>query len=213
MRRPTTVLAVLALLVVTGCGAQTPDAGAPAATEATASATPSVAASAQAAPRPIPVPQLQPVNVPAARKPTRVLIPAIKVDAGLELLGIGAGRTIDVPKDPALAGWLQAGPAPGDPGPAVLAGHVDSKDGPAVFYRLSELKAGEIITVKRGDGTAVAFHVDSVEQFSKTAFPTARVYGPTPVPSLRLITCAGTYDKASGYRDNIVVFASRVAAR
>lgn len=151
-----------------------------------------------------------PVTVPAARIPSRVLIPSIGVDSGLEFLGIAADRTIGVPKNPALAGWLRGGPAPGDPGPAIVAGHVDSKRGPAVFYRLSELRPGQVITVRRADRTQVQFRVDAVEQFAKSGFPTARVYGPTPVPSLRLITCAGTYDKSAGYRDNIVVFASLV---
>lgn len=202
MRR---IATLLVLVVIAGCGAAPPEAAGP-------PASPGTSPSASASRRLIPVPQLLPVDVPAARRPARLQIPAIGVDTGLETLGIRSDRTIDVPKDPAMAGWLRGGPAPGDPGPAIVAGHVDSRTGPAVFYRLSELKPGQVVTVRRGDRSTVQFRIDSVEQFSKSAFPTAQVYGPAPVPSLRLITCAGAYDKASGYRDNIVVFASRLTA-
>jgi sortase (surface protein transpeptidase) len=104
---------------------------------------------------------------------------------------------------------MTAGPVPGDPGPAVIAGHVDSRAGPAVFFRLRELRPGDKVTVRRSDGRAVAFTVDEVDRYPKDAFPTSAVYGPAPGSELRLITCGGSFDAAKrSYRDNVVVYAS-----
>jgi sortase (surface protein transpeptidase) len=101
---------------------------------------------------------------------------------------------------------------PGDVGPSLLAGHVDSRTGPAVFYRLRELRGGDRIVVERSDGRTATFEVDRVEQVSKSSFPTRRVYGATPRPELRLITCGGTFDASSGhYLSNVVVYAHLTA--
>jgi sortase (surface protein transpeptidase) len=108
------------------------------------------------------------------------------------------------------AGWFVDGTLPGDIGPAVIAGHVDSLTGPAVFWRLHELRSGDFVWVTRSDRTVARFRVIEVAQHPRAAFPTARVYGPTPEAALRLITCAGDYDRDRGeYRDNIVVYAVR----
>ncbi|GAA4697872.1 class F sortase [Phytohabitans rumicis] len=139
--------------------------------------------------------------------PTRVRIPRIGVDSSLAVLGLEASGALRPPDKYGQAGWYGGGPAPGDVGPAVLAGHVDSKSGPAVFYRLHELRAGDVVEVSRG-ADRVAFRVTSVTRYPKDKFPTAAVYGPTPGPELRLVTCGGTFDRGRGsYRDNIVVFA------
>jgi sortase (surface protein transpeptidase) len=91
----------------------------------------------------------------------------------------------------------------------VIAGHVDSTTGPAVFYRLRELRPGQRIAVPRADGSVIQFAVTEVRQYAKDAFPTAEVYGPVPEPELRLVTCGGSFDRARGsYRDNVVVFAT-----
>jgi LPXTG-site transpeptidase (sortase) family protein len=97
--------------------------------------------------------------------------------------------------------------APGDPGPALIAGHVDSRTGPAVFYRLHQLGAGDVVQVQRG-GRWLSFRVVSTEQYAKDEFPTDKVYRPTPGPELRLITCGGEFNHARrSYRDNIVIYA------
>ncbi len=97
---------------------------------------------------------------------------------------------------------------PGRLGPAVIAGHVDSRSGPAVFYRLRELRPGDLVVVERADGTRLRFLVERVDRFPKAGFPTAAVFGPVPSAALRLITCAGDFDRASGhYLDNLVVSA------
>ena len=178
----------------------TPATGAPTATPSGARADPGVS---------VPAPAAAAVAVADGLKPLRIAIPAIGVDSTLTDLGIAGDGTIEVPTDYAQAGWLDTSPAPGQRGPAVVAGHVDSKQGPAVFFKLSKLSAGDAITVTRRDGSTVTFTVDGVQRFAKSAFPTAATYGPVPGPALRLITCAGAYDSsAGGYQDNVVVFAS-----
>ena len=144
--------------------------------------------------------------------PVRLKIPSIGVDTGLQRLGKEPDGTVAVPGGRHQwdeAGWYSGGPRPGDPGSAVILGHVDSKsDGPAVFYRLRELRRGDQIKVVRGDGSVVRFTVDRVEQYPKTRFPTDDVYYPTGTPRLRLVTCGGTFDyEQRSYRSNVIVFA------
>jgi sortase (surface protein transpeptidase) len=141
-----------------------------------------------------------------AGPPTRLRIPAIGVDSPLERLHLDAHGALTPPSFP-HAGWYADGPAPGDIGPAVLAGHVDSTSGPAVFYRLGALRGGDTVDVER-DGRWLTFTVVDVRRYPKNAFPTAAVYGPTPDPQLRLITCSGEFDRARhSYLDNTVVYA------
>lgn len=151
---------------------------------------------------------------PAARStatPTRVDIPAIGVSSGLEDLHRGAAGELDPPKDWDSAGWFSDGIVPGQVGPAVIAGHVDSPTSAAVFFRLDELVPGDRITVTMSDGTDRVFQVQRSERAAKSAFPTSDVYGTSPTPALRLITCDGTFDTATGhYTDNLIVFATLV---
>lgn len=147
--------------------------------------------------------------VDPADVPVEVSIPAIGVSSSLVDLGIARDGTLEVPVDYDQAGWLAEGPAPGERGPAVIAGHVDSKAGPAVFAELDRLEVGDTIDVTRADGSTLTFTVDGSQQVAKDAFPTADVYGPVPGAVLRLITCGGNFDRGTGhYVDNIVVYAS-----
>ena len=165
-------------------------------------------AAASSAPTGPPV-VLQARTARAVADPVRVRVPGIGVDSPLELLGIDGTGALETPADYGLAGWFDRGPAPGDVGPAVLAGHVDSSEGPAVFWRLRELTAGDEVLVDRADGTTARFVVTRVERHPKDAFPTDAVYGPTPDAQLRLITCGGEFDRSvRSYRDNVVVFAT-----
>lgn len=207
----TTVLA--ALLVVSGCAtnAPTPTLSTPTLSTPTPSSGP-VAPVESASPGAELVGP-QPIPASATVAPTRVVIPAIGVDqTNLEQLTRNPGTgELNAPVDFDRAGYYVDGATPGDPGPAVIAGHVDDTRGPKVFYRLRELKTGDPVTVTRSDGAVVTFRVDAVEQYPKGAFPTDAVYGPAPGSSLRLITCGGVYDAAArSYRDNIVVYASQV---
>jgi Sortase domain len=144
--------------------------------------------------------------------PVRLEIPSIGVSTSLQRLGRDGHGAVEVPSGPGRweqAGWYAPGTRPGDPGSAVILGHVDSKAGPAVFYRLRELRPGDDITVIRADGRAVHFGVDRAEQYPKRRFPTDEVYYPTLTPALRLVTCGGAFDQAWGhYRDNVIVFAT-----
>lgn len=147
----------------------------------------------------------EPVDV---APPTRIEIPDIGVSSRLQHLGRDASGRIEVPDAWQVAGWYAPGVKPGQVGPAVILGHVDSRQGPAVFFRLRELERGDEILIRRDDGSRLTFVVDNVERHAKTRFPTDEVYLPTLVPALRLVTCDGIFDRASGhYRDNLVVFA------
>ncbi|MGH9210510.1 MAG: class F sortase [Acidimicrobiales bacterium] len=146
---------------------------------------------------------------PSPSAPVQVEIPAIGVSSGLETLALDPDGAIGAPTDFHVAGWFADGPQPGQPGPAVLAGHIDSRDGPAVFYRLAELVIGDEIVVRREDGSEVRFRVTGIQTYPKDEFPTDAVYGPVPGPELRLITCDGPFDRASHqYLDNLVVYAT-----
>jgi sortase (surface protein transpeptidase) len=145
--------------------------------------------------------------------PVRIQIPAIGVSSALVRLGLNPDGTMQVPGDYGVAGWFTGGPAPGETGPAVIAGHVDSRSGPAVFYRLGDLRNGDAIKILRADGTTARFVVDNVARYPKQAFPTQAVFGPAPDPVLRLITCGGRFDRSRrSYVDNVIVTAHLAAS-
>ncbi len=145
---------------------------------------------------------------PAGPAPVRIEIPAIGVAAPVDPIGLQGDGSLEVPTDFGRIGWYTGRPAPGDVGPAIVVGHVDSRRGPAVFYRLRELAAGAEVVVHRADGSRVVFTVHGSARHPKSEFPTDAVYGPTPERALRLITCGGSFDHSSRhYRDNVIVFA------
>jgi sortase (surface protein transpeptidase) len=145
--------------------------------------------------------------------PAQLIIPAIGVNASVVPEGTDSTGALEVPPLGAvnLTGWWDGGAAPGQDGPAVIVGHVDSvAAGPLVFWHLSELKPGDLVETEPGN---LQFAVTSLQEVSKNAFPTQQVYGPTPGPQLRLITCGGAFDAASGsYVDNVIVYATEVQA-
>lgn len=147
-------------------------------------------------------------GLPAA-KPASLSIPAIGVHAEtIQDLGLTSSGELEVPGDATTVGWFTGAPSPGEPGPAVLAAHVDYKHVPGAFSRLKELRPGEQARIGRGDGRTVVFTVYRVDRYAKAEFPTDQVYGDTPGPELRLITCGGAFDRASGnYLDNVVAYA------
>ena len=153
-------------------------------------------------------------SVLAESEPVSLAIPDLDVRTRLVDLGLDSRGELEVPQDPARAGWFSRGAAPGALGPAVVAGHVTWDGVPAVFHRLGTLRRGAHVWVTRADGRTVLFTVTRVAQFSKSAFPTEAVYGPVDHAGLRLITCGGTYDTARHrYLDNVVVFARLSAVR
>ncbi|WP_030323765.1 class F sortase [Streptomyces sp. NRRL B-3229] len=147
--------------------------------------------------------------------PDRIRVPSIRVDAPLMGLALTRTGSLDVP--PAakknLAGWYEAGTTPGEKGTAIVAGHVDNAEGPAVFYDLGALRKGSAIEVDRRDGSVAVFTVDAVEVYDAKGFPDEKVYGAAARPELRVITCGGGYSRATGYRGNVVVFAHLTGSR
>jgi LPXTG-site transpeptidase (sortase) family protein len=148
-------------------------------------------------------------DLPRSR-PVRLLIPEISVDAPFTDLAIGENRQLQPPpaNDTNLVGWYAKGASPGETGTSIIAGHVDTKTSAAVFARLDQLEEGDVFHVERADGRTASFVVDSLETYDKDDFPSSRVYGDADRPEVRLITCAGDYDrKVRDYTDNLVVFA------
>ncbi|MEU3661307.1 class F sortase [Streptomyces sp. NPDC032940] len=143
-------------------------------------------------------------------RPVRLVIPEISVDAPFTDLAIGENKQLQPPPadDTNLVGWYAKGVSPGETGTSIIAGHVDTKTSAAVFARLDQLEEGDVFHVERADGRTASFVVDSLETFAKDAFPSSRVYGDADRPEVRLITCAGDYDRTvKDYTDNLVVFA------
>jgi LPXTG-site transpeptidase (sortase) family protein len=141
--------------------------------------------------------------------PQSIDIPSIEVEAPLMKLGLSKDGEVELPpyEKPKMAGWYTGSAVPGDKGASVIIGHVDTKTAPAVFFKLRQVRKGEIVKVERSDGKVVKYKVDSVEQVSKDHFPAKRVY---IEDGLKLVTCGGKFDYAKGeYVDNIIVYASR----
>lgn len=148
-------------------------------------------------------------------EPDRVRIPAIRVDAPVMQVGLDADGWVGAPppEDPNLAGWFTGAVSPGEKGTAVVVGHVDNTQGPAVFYGLGALKKGNHVEVARRDGKTAVFEIYGVEVFEKNNFPGDRVYASKGAPELRVITCGGGFSKANGYDGNVVAFARLVEVR
>jgi LPXTG-site transpeptidase (sortase) family protein len=144
-----------------------------------------------------------------ASAPTRIRIPAVGLDAPVTGLGLdGAGHLQAPPEeDRNLAGWYRGAVTPGQRGTAILAGHVDTRRGPAVFYSLGALHQGDRIEIARADGSTAGFQIYAVEVYDKREFPDDRVYGQAGDAQLRLITCGGGFSERDGYQGNVVAYA------
>jgi len=207
-RRSAAAIALAAGLVVVGGGA----AGLLLTRHATAAVTPPpVGVNALPAPTgPIVAPPQSADPRPVAA-PVSLTIPIIGVDTKLITLGLNPNGTLQVPSTTTVAGWYTGSPRPGAIGSAIIVGHVDNYHGPGVFFRLKQLSRGDKVYVRRADGTLAVFRVTFVQTYLKDHFPTESVYGPTPDAELRLITCGGVFDTATGhYLSNIIVYATEV---
>jgi sortase (surface protein transpeptidase) len=206
IRRPAAVVAALIGLTVAGVGigglAVASQTGRPAVPVGHSSFRPLPSGKWAAAP---------PAKVKTVDRPVGLIIPAIGVHTRLIRLGLTRSGALQVPSTTAVAGWYTGSPRPGEPGSAVIAGHIDSYLGPGIFFRLIDLHRGDRVYVRRADGTLAVFTVTAVHMYAKDAFPTQKVYGPTPDAELRLITCGGVFDPARGsYLSNVVVYAEAV---
>src|SRR5215467_4489235 len=147
-------------------------------------------------------------------RPVSLVIPAIAVRTSLIKLGRTSQGTLQVPTSTSVAGWYTASPRPGEVGSAIIAGHIDSEAGPGVFFRLRLLRPGNLVYVRRADGTLAVFRVYAEHMYVKAEFPTQQVYGPEPDAELHLITCGGVFDSATGhYLSNVVVYSSEIRVR
>jgi hypothetical protein len=190
IRRLTTVMVGLVLL--TGCGVSVPTPG-----------------QFQEPTTSVPVP----VAVP---RPAKMVIPAINAESTLIPLGLNPDKTFAVPpvSNPKQASWFDGGPTPGDPGPAVILGHIDGHKIEGIFWRLKELKPGDVVEIFYVDNSERDFHVTRNIQAPKNKFPATEVLGFTPDPELRLITCGGAFDPhgaadgTGSYLSNTIVFAA-----
>jgi sortase (surface protein transpeptidase) len=153
---------------------------------------------------------------PVARAlPTHLAIPAIGVSQKLLTLGLRPDRTVEVPapSDAAYPGWYRLGPTPGQVGSAVILGHVDSLQGPAVFYQLRYLEQGSRVDVRLRNGAVAHFEVQRVATYPNDEFPARQVYSSHGYPALNLVTCGGAYDKANGgYQSNVVAYTRLVGS-
>lgn len=186
---------MLAGAILSGCGA-----AGPAAVDTAAGAPSSAPATA----------------APAAVRltPGSISIPAIAVAAPLDSLGFDeVEQTVEVPVEPAHAGWYRHASAPGEDGSAVILGHKDSPSGPAVFARLKDLRRGDKVAVTMSDNSVVSYRVDRVATYLNEQFPGRRVYGAKGPSRLNLVTCGGAYDRVEGYQANVVVYTSLVVPR
>jgi sortase (surface protein transpeptidase) len=185
--------AVLAAVLVAGCGS--PPSEDPRPAPGTSTTTTTTAAGAPA----------------AVAAPVEVSIPAIDATSSLVELGLNDDQTVQVPpvEQPLQAGWFTGAPKPGEPGPAIVLGHVNGGGQAGIFHRLHELAAGDEVLIRRADGTSARFVVSRVDRVPKDDFPTEQVYGNTPGPELRLITCGGAFDQEErSYVDNVIVYAT-----
>ncbi|KUO05477.1 sortase [Streptomyces caeruleatus] len=202
-----TVAAVFLVVTLPGGHDEAPDGrGAPYAAPAIESHVPRAGKSSSHASRPVGK------HLPRSR-PVRLLIPKISVDAPFTDLAIGSTGQLEPPPahDTNLVGWYAKGASPGETGTSIIAGHVDTTTSAAVFASLRELKKGDRFQVLRADGRKASFVVDDTETFDKDSFPSDRVYRDTPRAQVRLITCAGDYDRqVRDYTANLVVFAHLV---
>ncbi|HEY2696579.1 MAG TPA: class F sortase [Pseudonocardiaceae bacterium] len=193
MRRLVVLPFLLAAVVLGGCATQV-TAGGP--DPASVGAPPVTSATELSLPKSVPV---------------SLEIPKINARSNLLSLGLAADGSVALPPvtTPMQASWFNGSPTPGQFGPSVIFGHVDGDKQAGIFFRLHELARGDLVLVKRTDGTTATFQVTKIEEISKSTFPTDEVYGNTSDAELRLITCGGSFDSSvHSYRDNIIVFAA-----
>jgi hypothetical protein len=200
-------------LGLTGCGGGSGGSGSSAGSDGS----PSSARPAQSAPNSASSPASGAKKASLGRSlPVKIAISKIGVRAPVMTLGLKSDGSIEEPplSRPNLTGWYRLGPTPGQKGPAVIAGHVDAHGSPAVFAKLSKLSRGDRVEVSRKDGTVAVFQIDSVQRVAKNAFPTKKVYGAIDFPGLRLITCGGAFNQATGhYVDNVIAYGRLVSSR
>lgn len=139
--------------------------------------------------------------------PQTLIIPKLDINVEIEKVGYDEKNRMGVPSDWDGVGWFMYGPKPGATGKSVLAGHLDSPSGAAIFWDLNKLSVGDEVHVIDQNGITRVFDVYNMETLSDEDFPVNDVFGSGPTPDLNLITCEGTFDKnQKNYSHRLVVF-------
>jgi hypothetical protein len=149
------------------------------------------------------------LDVEPSPAPRRLRIPSIDVDAKIGAIGVEDDGVMEVPENVRNVGWYRYGPAPGEPGATVIAGHVDSRElGPGAFFDLRTLDVGARVTVTDSAGDEHRYDVVARRTYDKSVLPTDRLFSRAGPSQLVLVTCGGTFDSEAGsYRDNVVIYA------
>jgi hypothetical protein len=141
--------------------------------------------------------------------PSRISIPALSVSAPIVPVDLARDRSVQVPSGTTRAGWYDQSPTPGEQGASVLVAHVDWAGKLGVFHDIRNLDPGDTLRVTREDGSVATFRVEAVRIYRKASLPLDAIFGPLDHPGLRLVTCGGDFDEATGsYVDNVVAYAS-----
>lgn len=194
-------------LLLTGCGSASSKVTTSPSTAGTATSTPTASTTDKAPPQSAPVETTKAPVIPPG-DPQDLSIPSINYQGDLIPLGVNDDDSLEVPSDYDQAGWYTQGTRPGEPGPTIIAAHVDSRSGPGAFYNLRDVQEGDQVEVTIEDGTAHTYEVYKVEDYPKKALPTVDVFGAVIDDELRLITCGGEFDQSlRSYTDNLVVYA------
>ena len=171
-------------------------------------------------PEKIEVAKANPIAVPVQEvpfsmkhaEPTGLSIPSLGIDAPFISLDVKRDGSMETPSDGDTVGWYKHAPTPGELGPAIVAAHVDTKAGPAVFAKLHLLKPGDTFEITRADGTLTKFQVNEVKQYPQNDFATKQVYGNIDYAGIRLITCGGMFSQSTKrYSHNTIIFGSLVS--
>lgn len=218
------MLAVLAAQIVGGCGllAEPTPTRVPRRVQEAATATALAARGAAAAPTATPTPRRRVSPTPTATPtplppPTpgpdgsigRLIIPRIGVDAPIIILGVNAKGEMETPQAPHIVAWYDFSAQPAAPGNVVMSGHLDFQTSIAVFWRLRELETGDEIRVQWADGRTYRYFVGWKKTYRTGQEPVAEIVGPTPQQTLTLITCTGTFDRATrNYDQRLIVRAA-----
>lgn len=152
-------------------------------------------------------------NQQVTADPARFVIdtPAIKVNAPVEYVGLTAERAMEAPKGWWNVGWYELGPKPGEQGNAVIAGHLDSDSGPAVFWQLDKVRVGDEVRVVDVQGSTIRFRVREIQVYYNEDAPLTKIFGRSDRAHLNLITCDGFFDRNAGIYDRrLVVYTDRV---
>ena len=156
-------------------------------------------------------PRVQAPSAAASNLPRRLRVPRLRIDAVVEHVGLAPDGSMDVPKRYDTVGWYKLGSRPGDAGSAVMAGHLDSKTGPAIFWKLGDLRPGDELSIVNDDGAERRFAVEASERYRFDAAPLERIFAATDRARLNLITCSGTFDRGSqNYDLRLVVYSTLI---